>query len=195
MDKKPLHVAVVYPSGDMLHSQFCGCLVSLVAYSQTLGMRVSIVNPKCSLVQMGRFIGVETAIANGADKVLFIDSDQTFDHDALQRLLESKKKIIGAASLTRKPPIQYTCKDKKGNRIDFRERKGLHEVHTNGFPMTLIDCEVFSKIDKPYFDVSYDDGHWTGEDESFCHAARKAGYNIWIDADVKVGHLGMVEYK
>jgi hypothetical protein len=140
-------------------------------------------------------MGVETALANGADKILFIDSDQTFSHDALKRLVDSGKDIVGAASLTRKEPIQYTCKDIDGNRIDFREKTGLVEVHTNGFPMTLIDCEVFSKIEKPYFSVSYNEGQWIGEDESFCHAAREAGYKIWIDADVKVGHLGTYEFK
>ena len=189
------HISIVYPSGDLLHSEFCGSLVSLVSYTQSLGIQVSLVNPKSSVIQMSRFMGVETALANKADKILFIDSDQTFSHDALQRLLESKKKIVGAASLTRKEPIRYTCKNKKGERIDFRQRKGLHEVHTNGFPLVLIDTEVFSKIDKPYFSVTYEDGQWTGEDESFCHAARKAGYKIWVDADVKVGHLGLVEYR
>ena len=139
-------------------------------------------------------MGVETALANNCDKILFIDSDQTFSHDALERLLSSNKDIIGAASLTRKDPIQYTCKDEDGERINFREKSGLVEVHTNGFPMTLIDAKVFDKIPKPYFTVTYDNGAWIGEDESFCHAAREAGYKIWIDADVKVGHLGVREY-
>ena len=193
---RPLKVAIVYPSSDMLHAQFCGSLVNLVAFSASLGIQVSIINPRCSLVQIGRLIGVETAIANGFDKILFIDSDQTFSHDALKRLLDAKKDIIGAASLTRKEPIQYTCKDEQGERIDFSNKEGLVKVHTNGFPMTLIDCSVFTKIEKPYFDVSYNSetNRWTGEDESFCHAARKQGYDIWIDADVKVGHLGIKEY-
>jgi len=192
---KPIKVAVVYPSGDMIHSQFCGCLVALVSHSQRLGIQTGVINPKCSLVQIGRFLGVKTALANNFDKILFIDSDQTFSHDALEKLLAADKDIIGTASLTRTDPIQYTCKDIDGNRIDFREKTGLVEVHTNGFPLTLIDAKVFDKIPKPYFNVTYEDGNWTGEDESFCHAAREAGYKIWIDADVKVGHLGVREYR
>lgn len=192
---KPIHVAIVYPSNDMLHSQFCGSLVNLVAYSASRGIQTSCINPKVSLLQVSRFLGVETALANGADKILFIDSDQTFSHDALERLLATGKDIVGAASLTRVEPIQYTCKDIDGNRIDFRDKTGLVEVHTNGFPLTLIDAKVFDKIAKPYFSVTYNDGNWTGEDESFCHHARKEGYKIWIDADVKVGHLGIKEYR
>lgn len=191
---KPLRVAIVYPSGDMLHSQFCGSLVNLVAYSQSKGIQCVCINPKCSIIQMSRFIGVESALSNQADKILFIDSDQTFQHDALERLLKRGKDIIGAASLTRVEPIRYTCKDENGDRIDFSEKKGVQEVHTNGFPMTLIDSKVFARMDKPYFQVNYDKGHWTGEDEYFCHSARKLGYKIWIDADVKVGHLGVKEY-
>lgn len=187
-------ISIVYPSGDMIHSRFTGCLVNLVSYSMSKGIQIGVVNPRCSIIQIGRYLGVKQALAQGADKILFVDSDQTFSHDALDRLLAKNKKIVGAASLTRVEPIQYTCKDTKGDRIDFSQRKGLHEVHTNGFPLTLIDREVFEKIDEPWFDVSFKDGQFTGEDESFCHAARKAGYKIWVDADVKVGHLGIKEY-
>ena len=187
-------IAVVYPSGDMIHSRFAGCLVNMSTYSMSKGIRLAVVNPRCSIIQMSRYMGVNQALSLGADKILFVDSDQTFSADALEKMLQTKKKIVGAASLTRVEPIQYTCKDKDGKRIDFSQRKGLHEVHTNGFPFTLIDKEVFDKVDKPWFSVSYDEGQFTGEDESFCHAARKAGYKIWVNADVKVGHLGVKEY-
>jgi len=187
-------ITIVFPSSDMVHSRFTGCLVNLVAYTASMGHVVALANPRCSIVQIGRYIGIQTAREQKADKVLFIDSDQTFRHDALIQLLNANKKIIGAASLTRAEPIQYTAKDKNGDRIDFSQRTGLHEVHTNGFPLTLIDMEVFNNIPEPYFNVTFDNGKFTGEDESFCHAARKAGYKIWVDADVKVGHLGIKEY-
>jgi hypothetical protein len=190
-----MKVAIVYPSGDLVHSQFCGSLVNLVAYSQSKGIQTLLINPNGSILQRSRFLGVEKALEADADKILFIDSDQTFPHDALERLINSGKEIIGAASLTRVEPIRYTCKDEQGNRIDFSQNTGLVEVHTNGFPLTLIDCKVFEKIPKPYFTVTYKNGFWTGEDESFCLAAKEQGYEIWIDADIKVGHLGIKEYK
>lgn len=194
---RPIHISIVYPSSDMLHAQFCGSLVSMVAYSQSLGIMVTAVNPRCSLVQIGRLIGVETSLKNKADKILFIDSDQTFPPDALARLIKAQKPIVGAASLTRAEPIRYTCKDENGERIDFSEKTGLQKVRTNGFPMTLIDSQVFKEIPKPWFEVTYnkETGIWTGEDEHFCHEARKLGYDIWIDADLKIGHLGTKEYK
>jgi hypothetical protein len=188
------HIAIIFPSGDLLHSDFCSSLVNMVAYSQRIGLHLSSINPKGSIIQVSRYLGVKTALDNNADKILFIDSDQTFKHDALERLLSHNKPIVGAASLTRREPIRYTCKDENGKRIDFSQKTGLVEVCTNGFPMTLIDCEVFSKIPKPWFNVTYDNRKWTGEDESFCHAARKEGYSIFIDADVKIGHLGVKEY-
>ena len=191
---KPL-ITIVFPSSDMVHSRFTGCLVNLVTYTASLGYRVAVANPRCSIVQIGRYIGIQEARQMKADKVLFVDSDQTFSYDALINLLNANKKIIGAASLTRAEPIEYTTKDKNGERIDFSQRKGLHEVHTNGFPLTLIDMEVFDNIPEPYFNVSFKDGQFTGEDESFCHEARKAGYKIWVDADVKVGHLGIKCYE
>lgn len=188
-----MRIGIIYPSNDTVHADFAACLARLVAYSATKH-EIVIINPKSSLIQKGRYIGVEEARKRHCDKVLFIDSDQTFTFQSLEILLNQHKKIVGAASLTRREPIQYTAKDNKGNAIDFSNRKGLHEVHTNGFPLTLIDCEVFDKIEKPYFQVSYSNG-WISEDEWFCHEARKAGYKIWVNADLKIGHLGVKEYK
>lgn len=188
-----MRIAIIFPSNDTVHADFASCLARLVAYSSA-HYELVIINPKSSLIQKGRYMGVVQAKENHCDKVLFIDSDQTFTFTSLERLVTTNKKIVGAASLTRREPIQYTCKDKKGQVIDFSERKGLHEVHTNGFPLTLIDMEVFTKIERPYFQVSYSNG-WISEDEWFCNEARKAGYKIWVDADLKVGHIGCKEYR
>lgn len=190
-----MRIGIIVPSNDMLHADFAFCLARLIASTHTV--QVGLINPRSSLVQKARWQGVRAAMNQMCDKVLFIDSDQTFPPDALLRLLRHKKSIVGAASLTRREPIEYTARDHNGDRIDFSQRTGLHQVHSNGFPLCLIDMRVFQELNEDdWFKVTLSEGHWYSEDESFCHLARAHGKKIWVDADLtkEVGHLGVKEF-
>lgn len=190
-----MKIGIIVPSGDMVHADFAICLARIIAW-EVSNNQIVVINSKSSIVQKGRYDGVRQALDIGCDKILFIDSDQTFPHDALSTLLKDRKKIVTATCKMRNGVDQYTARDFNGNRIDFSQRKGLHEVASNGFPFALIDAEVFRKVPEPWFTVTFDNGRWIGEDESFFHAARKAGYKVWVNADLtkQIGHLGTKEY-
>jgi hypothetical protein len=74
---------------------------------------------------------------------------------------------------------------------------GLVEIDWAGAGFLLIKKDVFAKIEYPWFREEITkyivDGvvyaTWAGEDVGFCMAAKKAGYKIWCDCDVKVNHL------
>ena len=34
-----------------------------------------------------------------------------------------------------------------------------------------------------------------GEDFLFCDRARDAGFEVWVDPTIKLGHIGVMEYK
>lgn len=193
-----MKIAIIVPSHDIVHIDFTVSLTMLMSYSVASGITPMLINPRTSLIQLSRWHGVQQALNQCVDKVLFIDSDQTFPHDALIKLLSHNKKLVGATCRLRREEIEYSARDKKGNRIDFSQRTGLHEVATNGFPFCLIDAEVFRKIDEPWFNVTFDKkkNEWISEDESFCKAAKTAGYKIWVDADLtkEVGHIGTKIY-
>jgi GT2 family glycosyltransferase len=57
-------------------------------------------------------------------------------------------------------------------------------VDATGMHFTLIRKEVFEKIERPYF--VYDT---TSEDMNFCKKAKKAGYEIYVDTGLEIGHL------
>lgn len=193
-----MQVAIVIPSGDMVHTDFAMSLMSLVSYTamMTKDISTAIINPRSSLVQKGRYEGVRQAINMGADKILFIDSDQTFPADGLVRLIKHDRHIVGATCRLRQDDVAYSARDHYGERIDFRRYTGLHPVGSNGFPFVLIDTRVFRNIDEPWFDVSFENGEWLTEDESFCKAARKLDYSTWVDADLtkEIGHVGIKVY-
>lgn len=192
-----MNIAIIMPSGDMVHTDFAMSLNLLTTHSaMTTNHNIAMINPRCSLVQKGRWQGVKDAMNYNFDKVLFIDSDQTFPAYALQRLLSHSKKIVCTTSHLRNDTGDYTARDTKGNRIDFSKREGLHEVVSTGFHFALIDIEVFRKVPEPWFNVEFNNGIWISEDETFFRAARSAGYKVWVDADLtqRIGHIGIKEY-
>jgi hypothetical protein len=69
-----MKVAIIVPSGDMVHTDFAMCLTRLATASRGSGLKMAlmIINPKSSLIQKGRWTGVTEALAQGADKILLI---------------------------------------------------------------------------------------------------------------------------
>jgi hypothetical protein len=179
----------------MVHADFAMCLTRLVAVSR-MKNEIAIINAKSSMVQRGRWSGVKQALSINADKILFIDSDQTFPADGLIRLLNHCLPIVGATCLTRRPPHEFTARGFDGRRMDFTKKQGLFEVASNGMPFCLIDAAVFKSLPEPWFNAEFDGIAWVSEDEYFCAEARKAGFKIWVDADLskQVGHLGVKEF-
>jgi len=155
-----------------------------------------IINPKSSLVQKGRWSGVSEALAQGVDKILFIDSDQTFPANALIRLLSHNKKFVSATCRLRQDQVEYAARSENGERINMLHYTGLRQVTSVGFAFSLIDVEVFKRTIEPWFNVTFSDGQWVSEDESFCHTASAAGCKIWVDADLtkEIGHIGVKTY-
>lgn len=185
-----MKISIIVPSGDMLHADFAFCLANLVRYTSH---ELMLVNPKSSLVQKGRYDGVQEALQRNPDAILFIDSDQTFQPFALDSLIKHRLPIVGASCRQRLEKGEYTARDKAGKRIDMTRQSGVIEVYSNGFPFCLIASEVFRKVPEPWFKVTFKNG-WVSEDENFCHEARKAGYKIYVDTSIKIGHIGQKVY-
>lgn len=125
--------------------------------------------------------------------ILFIDSDMFFDADALTRLLARDKDIIGVHYNMKKLPLVTTVgveppvwEKAIADGVDILECTGV----ATGF--MLIKAEVFDKIDHPWFFWKSDDKGEVvmGEDHWFCHKATEAGFKIWADLSIKVGHIG-----
>jgi hypothetical protein len=193
-----MQVAIVIPSGDMVHTDFAMSLVQLMSYTtmMTKDVATAIINPRSSMVQKGRWAGVKSALEINADKIMFIDSDQTFPADGLVRLLNHNKPVVGASYRKRQDEVEYTARTMTGEHIDFRKFKrhsGLYITSSNGLGFTLIDASVFKKMPEPWFDVSFEDGEWISEDESFCE---ECGEKIYIDVDLtmQIGHIGTKIY-
>jgi hypothetical protein len=131
------------------------------------------------------------AIDQGYTHICMIDSDQVFDKDIVHRLLLWRKEIVGVRAYRRTSP-HYPCVFIKKEGLPDTEAmvpvnvvdKGLLITDAIGFGLILISVEVFKKITYPYFYFSK-----TGEDINFCREAREAGFKVYVDTDVEIGHV------
>ncbi len=151
-----------------------------------------------SLVYIAREKIIDFAIQNEFTHVMFIDSDMVFQSDMLARLVKHDKDIVSAMAFQRKPPYNPCCYAElkigalgeniaKPITLDF-SNLGLTEIEGCGMSNCLINVEVFKKIRETgefcFFPVP-----GMGEDLAFCIRARKAGYKIYADTSITVGHM------
>jgi hypothetical protein len=124
-----------------------------------------------------------------SDYLFFVDADMVFPTNTLIRLLSHDLDMVNALAFRRLKPY-YPCifnwdSDKHCySTADYSH--GLLEVDATGMPAHLIKMTVFDKIPEPWY--YYRDNIFSS-DLTFCENARKAGYKIMIDTDLKIGHL------
>ena len=134
---------------------------------------------------------VQKALDEGKTHLLFVDSDMVFPPDTLQRLLDHKKAIVGTEYFMRKFPKTPTFKP-----LDPEKAVGMYKADYCGTGLLLIDLKIFESMTKPWFlfGRGSDGQPVIGEDAWFCKTARDNGHDVWIDAQVPVGHLGYFQF-
>ena len=141
----------------------------------------------------------DAVLRSGSDYLFMVDDDMMAPPDLFYKLVAHNKDIVAALAFTRNPdhkPVIYESIE--GYDKSTRQRYGLTRFALNypknklvecdavGFGAVLIKAEVFKKVPKPwFFGMSQ-----TGEDITICVKARKAGFRVWMDTSIKLGHLG-----
>jgi glycosyltransferase involved in cell wall biosynthesis len=183
-------VAVCFASGDMVHADFALALAGLCAAAHPI--ETSIINAKSSIVAEARNRCVELARENGADFLLFLDSDMVFPRTALQQLLAHKKDIVGATYPKRVAPHSVLGAALTDGRVE--DDGALIEMRHMPTGCLLIDMKVFDAVAAPNFRFLVDPqtGAIIGEDYDFCDRARAAGFSVWCDSRLsfEIGHIG-----
>ena len=147
---------------------------------------------------------VETALMYRMDYLLFLDDDHVFnwmdtrgpdDYEFLRKLLAHKKDIIGCLYYHRggdfKPVVMRELEQGKYTFLtDAEIEKGLQKVDVQGGGCMLIDLKIFDKIKPPYFEPEQQtDGLNLGTDVQLCKKAKEAGFGVWCDTSIVVGHV------
>lgn len=171
----------------------------------------------CSVVSRARNLLVRDFLDSSCSDLLFIDSDINFEPDDIFRLMhatrDTKKGIVAGVPRTRDVNCVYIAD------LDYDENK---ELTMNGMGLVratrvatafmMIRREVFETLVEKHpewnyydtrskrtlnavFDFKVTEEGYMGEDFLFCDRAREHGYEVWIDPTIKLGHMGVQEYK
>lgn len=167
----------------------------------------------CSDLPAARNGLVARAMAQGAEKIVMIDDDVSWDSDDFPKLVLSPEKII--AGCYQKRPHHVGAQPEMAvslwpKRLEADER-GLIEVEAAATGFMCVDRAVFEAM-KPNCEKYQDDSlkpdenehlhmwfawGWMekgngrfrrGEDYTFCEKARAAGFRTWVDPSIKLGH-------
>lgn len=157
-----------------------------------------------SLVYDARETITRFAIDHDYDYILFADSDMVFCVDDLKRLLAHNVGICSGLYVTRDGRNENVVYKKiitrrrfpyrKPELIEDNETSGFAAVAACGFGFCLIKVSVV-KCMLRYYKSLFEPKWGVGEDISFCIRAKRIGFKTFVDRDVKLGHVGEIEYR
>lgn len=142
-----------------------------------------------------RNIMIKIALEQKATHILFIDDDMAFPPNALERLLAHDKDIVSGLYLLRNYPhfpVMFEEWYSDGRcRYAFLtpDVTGLKSVVNIGLGFCLIKMEVFQKLEEPWVTLgAYEKDGWCDDIHLF-NKCREAGFEMFVDTDVRCGHI------
>lgn len=175
-------------------------MTSLVYALQNTPVQYSFHTPISCYVHMNREEVVKMAIKTGADYILFVDTDMKFDATAISKLLDMNVDIACGHYHQRKfPPTSVVIQ--LDPPLDKLPEKPI-KVRAAGTGFMLIKIGVFQRMKQPWFffepellnDKFEVEQKAVGEDVYFCDKARACGFDIWLEPNVHIGHIGEAVY-
>lgn len=181
-------------------------VISLLELVQNTKYELEIVmaNQGFTIAENRAYLAIQ-ALKRKCDYLFTVDDDMTFPKDTLDRLVANDKDICGILAHSRSLNFNYmvtligqkeraTNSDILMGRMTIPDK--LFECEAIGSSVWLIKTSVFEQIEKPWFAFETLDNGMTkmGEDYWFCRQAKKAGFKIWCDPTLTIGHVGDYTY-
>ncbi len=189
-----MQLSICVPAGDKVHTVFAKSLANLTSRLTKLSIDWNLHIVSSSVVCESRTQLAKEALGSDATHLLWLDSDMYFPASVVLDLLSHKKDIVAATYSTRYAPyrtVAFTNPNDTNERLDISN--GLHKVWAVGMGCMLVTRQVFEDLPKPWFAHEYNktlDTH-SGEDIYFCNQAMHHGYEVYVDADIKLAHIGI----
>lgn len=195
---------IAIPAMSTMMTQFVRSLVSMrvsgdVEYAFT----------ESSLVYDARNALASKAINEGFDRVLWLDSDMTFEKDTFERLsarLDEGMEMCCGLYFTRRPPeihpVIYDAlliEKEDGKEIprayhmNEYPRDSVFEVTATGFGICMTKVSLLKEV-QDTFGLPFSPILGFGEDFSFCIRVKELGKQIFCDSSIKAGHIGNYIY-
>jgi hypothetical protein len=151
----------------------------------------------------------QMVLDEGYSHLWFMDDDHAFPPEILTRLLAHDVPLVTPVCLTRVypfNPVQYVAGDDGGKTLPLplsqQATDGLVEIAAGGCAGMLIRADVIRATEKQYAEDIDRDGTshrkakvpWfeysdQSEDVLFCGKAKAAGFKLYTDLSVRLGHI------
>lgn len=205
-----MHVMVAIPAySGTIHLGTMRSLFTDLLSLQARGDQWSL-HDECgnALIADARALIVAQFLASKSDVLVFVDSDVCWEAGALLRLLDYPVDMVAGIYPQRKDPINYCLRWQNKKHLIADPETGLLEV--DGVPagfMKLTRKQLEAMVEQ-YPDTEfyvenapnkkawalfgdYRIGkHKMGEDYAFCRRWKDMGGKVWIDPEIKMGHVG-----
>jgi hypothetical protein len=161
-----------------------------------------------ALIADARALIVAQFLASDCDTLVFIDSDVAWEAGALIKLLDYPVDMVAGIYPQRKDPVNYCVKWKNTGELWADPETGLLEVE--GVPagfMKLSRTQLEAMVEQYpdtefYVENAPNEKAWAlfcdyrigkhkmGEDYAFCRRWTDMGGKIWVNPEIKMGHIG-----
>jgi len=137
----------------------------------------------------------KAAVDANCDWLLFVGSDNIVPPNIFMQLASHDVDIVNGVYWTKSyPKTPYLWRGvQRGPYMDWKIGE-FFQIDMAGMDATLIKVDVLRKMEYPWWDTNWtwDEGdapsHLATEDFYFYTKAMKAGYKIWCDSTIQVGH-------
>mgnify|MGYP006921371876 CR=1 FL=1 len=143
----------------------------------------------------GRNELVRWAIDEGADYLLWIDTDSMFPATSATELIDSGKAFIGCNFALKDGSRQSSVWALDGIRLKPRAL-GIEEVSTMGFGLTLTRRDVLEAVGDPWFKIVDGEQGGPADEYRFCQLARAKGFPPYVKHNLskQCRHVGLYPF-
>lgn len=203
-----MKIRVAVPAYDgKVHVKFMLGLLTeqSIAHGNGDAIEFSFVTGNAGIVQARNQLASEF-MDSGDDRIVFLDSDITFEPGALVKLAHRPEDLVGGCYRHKQNeesyPIMWLPDEGRGL---WTNSSGLIEVQALPTGFLSIGRKVFDAFraqwpdrmqahmghaSYTYFQMPFEDGHHYGEDYYFCKEWRDLGGKVYLDPEIKLTHWG-----
>lgn len=192
---------IALPCMDFVNTEFLASILKLKCLGE-----VTFSITQCTLIYDARNTLAQKAIAQGHDRILWLDTDMTFDTDIFEKLnadIDSGLDFVSGLYFGRKDPIRMTIfKEIEYKRLEGSDdkvlpvavpyedypRDSLFEIAGAGMGCCMVKTELVNRVAQKY-GLPFSPLIGFGEDISFCKRATELGAKLYCDSRIKCGHV------